>query len=117
MLIFDCRDNQLGPIGWEVILDALKKCEDLTSLNGCSQYKEILAGSLVKLKANGSDFASAYAMGQFFQRSASILTSLDIRYTPVGGNIGAYEHNHRKKCKTNVNSRMAQRPSYCLMSC
>ncbi len=72
------RGNELGAAGWDAIMDALEGHTGLAVLNGCDQYKAILAGAITELDLEGSE--AALAVGRFLPRSASTLTSLDLKY-------------------------------------
>jgi hypothetical protein len=71
------RDNQLGPAGWRFVMEALAQCTLLESLNGCSEYRRILAGGLANLDIAGKELA--LAVGPFLNRSVQMLTVLDMR--------------------------------------
>jgi hypothetical protein len=72
------RGNQLGVAGWAVVTDALEHVTSLTSLNGCCQYTAIRAGGLAELKLNETWELGVWA-ARFLERSASTLTTLDVR--------------------------------------
>jgi hypothetical protein len=58
-------------------MEAIAGCTRLTSLNGCSEYQEILAGGLESLDIDNTELA--VAIGPFLVRSAVTLSSLEIR--------------------------------------
>jgi hypothetical protein len=89
------RDNGLGLRGWEVILQAVEKCSRLESLNGCDQYQDIISGRVVDLQADGCDIAAALIAGQLLHRSASSLTSLNLRCRATAGGDGRAQHGQR----------------------
>jgi hypothetical protein len=57
-------------------MEALAGCTRLSSLNGCSQYQQILAGGIESLDIDKTELAMA--IGPFLLLSASTLTSLEI---------------------------------------
>jgi hypothetical protein len=77
LYIYAHRGNQLGVAGWAAVEGALERITSLTSLNGCDQYAAIRAGGLEELKLGGTELG-VWA-GQFLERSASTLTTLDLR--------------------------------------
>lgn len=58
-------------------MEALSGCTRLSSLNDCSEYQQILAGGLDSIDVSGKELGAA--IGPFLTRSASTLTSLDMR--------------------------------------
>ncbi len=72
-----CRGNQLGVAGWAAVTKALESVKFLASLNGCGQYAAIRAGRLAEMNLSGTELGVWAA--QFLERSASILTTLDVR--------------------------------------
>jgi hypothetical protein len=71
------RGNQLGVADWAALADALEPVRSLVSLNGCSQYAAIRAGGLREMNLCGTELGVWAA--RFLERSASTLTTLDIR--------------------------------------
>ena len=59
-------------------MNVLERLTGLTSLNGCKKFQQILAGSIVELDLEGTEIA--LAIGRFLPRSASTITSLDLKY-------------------------------------
>ncbi len=68
----------MGVAGWAAVADALEGVTSLTSLNGCNQYTAIRAGGVKEMKLNGKELGVWTA--RFLERSASTLTSLDVRW-------------------------------------
>ena len=76
-MLFYLQGNQLGPSGWQVVMDALERCAGLTSLNGYDEYQDILDGGLLEFQDQGHE--CALAVGRFLPRSASTLTCLELK--------------------------------------
>ena len=74
------RGNQLGVAGWAAVADALERVTCLTRLNGCGDYAAIRAGGLRELYLYGTELGVWAA--RFLERSASTLTTLDVRCAP-----------------------------------
>ncbi len=68
----------MGITGWAAVADVLERITLLTSLNGCCQYAAIRAGGLVELRLLKEWDLVVWA-ARFLDRSASTLTTLDIR--------------------------------------
>ncbi len=58
-------------------MDALEGCTGLTTLNGYDKFQGILDGGLAEFYDGGHELA--LAVGRFLPRSASTLTTLDLR--------------------------------------
>ena len=84
-----CRGNRLGVKGWAALADALEAATSLTCLNGSDQYAAIRAGGVADMRLSGTELGVWAA--RFLERSASTLTSLDIRCCAVASldGIGA----------------------------
>ena len=70
----------MGAAGWTAIADALEGITSLTSLNAYNRYAAIRAGGLAKLQLAGTELGVAVA--RYLPRSASTLTTLDLRCLP-----------------------------------
>jgi hypothetical protein len=71
------RENHLGVAGWAAVADVLECITSLTFLNGFDQYSAIRAGGLAEFDLRGTDLG-LWAV-RFLERSASTLTTLDVR--------------------------------------
>jgi hypothetical protein len=89
-----CRGNRLGVKGWAAMSDALEAITSLTCLNGCDQYAAIRAGGVTEMRLGGTELGVWAA--RFLERSASTLTSLDIRCCAVVGCHGVGRVPHAK---------------------
>jgi hypothetical protein len=87
-----CRGNRLGVKGWAAMSDAIEAITSLTCLNGCDQYAAIRAGGVTEMRLGGTELGVWAA--RFLERSASTLTSLDIRCCAVVGcqRVGRVPH-------------------------
>jgi hypothetical protein len=59
---------------------ALEGCTSLSSLNGCEEYRQVLAGGIRKLDVDGKELG--VALGPYLERSASTLVALEMRCCP-----------------------------------
>jgi hypothetical protein len=58
-------------------MDALERCPCLSSLNGCNQIKQIMAGDVHLVDIDNKELA--FVVGPLLPRSASTLTTLSMR--------------------------------------
>uniref|UniRef100_A0A7S0MZH7 Uncharacterized protein n=1 Tax=Cryptomonas curvata TaxID=233186 RepID=A0A7S0MZH7_9CRYP len=77
------RGNQLGVAGWAAFGGELQRITSLTSLNGCGQYAAIRDGGLREVKLDKEWELGVWA-ARFLDRSASTLTTLDLRSNTLG---------------------------------
>ena len=74
-----CRGNGIEKDGWNALMDALINCPQLSTLNGCAAYAALVAGGCEALNLSGYEIG--LAAERLLQRSASTLTSLNLRLT------------------------------------
>ena len=72
------RGNKLGSTGWDCVVDAIRNCSKISSLNGFGLYHEVVRGGQQLIVANGLELTLAIA--RFLPRSADTLVSLDMRF-------------------------------------
>ncbi len=75
------RGNTLGPAGRTAVADALVRVTSLASLNGCDHYAAIRAGGQTEIRLNKTELV--LWVGLYLPRSASSLTTLDVRWFRV----------------------------------
>ena len=79
----DLRGNKLGHSGWIFVMNGLDGCKLLSSINGI-ECKDLVCGGLKKLDVRSEESGFAISLVRYLPRSASSLTSLDIRSSELG---------------------------------
>ena len=77
-----CSGNQLGPDGWGAVLEAAERLKALTAVEPLgAAWVDVREGKLLALDLNGrrDQGLVAACMTRYLWRSASCLTSIDIR--------------------------------------
>lgn len=79
------RDNFFEHIGWQELAVSLNFCTSLWTLSNFHRVKALLGGSISGLVLEEND--AALGIIPFLSRSASQLTSLEIRYFILKQNL------------------------------